>query len=182
MKSPVVVASVFEDYRRLVWSVARDWTDKFGGDLEENYQEGCVVFMRAYAALDPKRGAFSTLLTWSIKHHLSNLSARNRRKCRYNGKRTFQLSYENQWDGCPNRAENLPDPYPKVYNFDDLSEDAQMVIDLVLIAPRELKQAVDAKGGHPGNWRKVLRRYLKGLGWTGQRIANSFCEIGSVFT
>jgi RNA polymerase sigma factor (sigma-70 family) len=182
MKSPMVVASVFDDYRRLVWSVAREWTDRFGGDIEENYQEGCLAFMRAYAALDPKRGAFSTLLTWSVRHHLSNVSARDRRKCRSNGKQTLQLSYSDGRRGYSNLADNLPDPYPDVYNFDDLSEDAQMVIDLVLIAPRELKEAADRKGGHPANWRKVLRRYLKGIGWTGRRIASSFCEIGDVFT
>ena len=67
--------------------------------------------------------------------------------------------------------------------LDSLSEDAAKVVELVLNTPGDLAEMIHGKGGHPSNWRSVLRRFLRKdhqYRWSRDQINQVFDEIGQL--
>ena len=64
----------------------------------------------------------------------------------------------------------------------ELSEDAKMVVSLVLQPPAELYYESVRRGDKPRNLRSALRDYLHAIGWGLERVAESFSEIKDVLS
>ena len=65
---------------------------------------------------------------------------------------------------------------------EELSTDGKLIIQLIFDTPAELAEEIAAKGGHARNIRRTIKTYLKEIGWTYHRIAESFEEIGEVLS
>jgi hypothetical protein len=66
--------------------------------------------------------------------------------------------------------------------IEELSSDGKMIISLIFDTPAELASEIAQKGGHARNIRRTVKSYLREIGWTYNRIAESFEEIGAVLS
>jgi RNA polymerase sigma factor (sigma-70 family) len=173
--------------RREVWRICKKW----GGDFDELMSEANIAFLDAYDSFDGS----SSFATWTrqivwykcvdlIRGRLTEQAryASNpgdetvgRIPCRVNGDAT----HDRMLIEIPDR----PHSTWKVQEMlEELTEDARIVVKLVVETPAELEAIARAKGGQPRNLRSSIRSYLAEAGWTAARIAESFNEVRQVLS
>lgn len=119
-----------------------------------------ITFTEAYRSYDPKKGAsFSTWFQWLGTKRLLNL-------------------LKKKIETVPIEVD-VVDPCSSCFLdfIDELSEDAQIVVGLVLETPKELLRLIRDEWHPKRKTRDNLRRYLVGLGWSIDRVKESFGEI-----
>jgi hypothetical protein len=131
---------------------------RYGGRVSDYISLGCEVFVKAYNSWDPAKSKFSTWLYWWLRNNLWDAGKKQARE----------------------RSNQDPDmfvPSPSfMHRITELSEDAATVVNIVLTAPIEV---LHQKG--PRKYRKdKLIKLLRGMGWTVDRITESFAEIKDV--
>ena len=146
---------LYRDHENLLRKVCHQFT---GGKIEfdDLMSEAKIVFFRARKTYDPSQGAkFSTYLYTLTRNHLINLCRREQRRPTVSLDERFTASVVDQqsiWDG--------------------VSDDAHVIIDLVLEAPKELIELLTPMKG-----RAAVVRYLKQLGWSTLRVKRAVVEI-----
>lgn len=171
------IDDTYQEVVKLIYSAVWDFIRAYGGDFDEALSEANDAFMSAYAGYNPQRGEFSTLIMTSIHNRLID---GKRRQHRDNKKCRISISAEAPGGGkIEDSIESRPhEEFSKEDFFNDLSEDAKIVLDMILDPPPYIANAVQAKGDQPRNWRSTIRQHLQyKLYWDSNRVQLCFAEI-----
>jgi len=157
------------EVKPVILSAVRDICNRFGGNFDDVLSDANSAFLEAYESWEPEQSSFTS---W-LRHRIFSTAVNNlRQRCREQGRRE--------------RVEDsdIPERNQPAWNvrqvLEELTEDAALVVRLVVETPAELEAVVQAKGGQPRNLRSSLRQYLADAGWTACRIAESFNEVRKV--
>lgn len=140
-------------------------------EYKEWHGEACVAFCKAFQSFDRHKGnRFTTWLWWNIWHALSNKLQKEAPQWM-----TFRLSEKLSANLIDERQQN-----DARSNFDiqSLSDDARVVTRIVL----DTFGYVDGREEKPEEIRIALYNLLCGMGWSGQRVLESFSEIRTALT
>ena len=145
-------------------------TRRYGGDAEEYRSAADEWWMKAFERYDPAlRDSFEA---WVRTKAAMGMMEHHRREYVRNNLR-------------PRKHRDLtnhPTAVPPEFDLDEflegLSEDAKMVVLLVLDTPIDVRLNLAQRGGdEPKNYRAALREFLGDLGWSFARVMASFREI-----
>lgn len=164
----------YADVEKLIYDTAWKFRKQFGGDIDELIADANTHFMRAYTAtsFDPLKSCFTTWVRNIVWRGLlaDHTTARRRRV------RVIPTDVEFQEPAKEDRSGKIGEM------LTELSEDAKMVVSLVLQPPAELYYESVRRGDKPRNLRSALRDYLHTIGWGLERVAESFSEIKDVLS
>jgi len=136
----------------------------YGGEFDEWFAQANEVFVDAFWSYDREEGSFGNWLRRNLRWKLMDV-------VQFIAYRHKRFPYVELLDEMAT-IDNEP-----LRHLDSLTEDAQLVVQLVLDLPRTLAIEIDDRGGKPRNWRSVLRQYLLGMGWERDYIDEIFAEI-----
>lgn len=171
------VVETYDDVERLLRHVCVQFMRRNGGHLgtagdgsefDDAMSEARIAYMRAYQTWQPDGGSkFTTYLCQCVYRRLLDRYKFDRRR-----RALWQGVADPDTLGVPDRLPFDRDSFER-----HLTEDAQVVLSLVLDAPDEIAQIAMNKGGQPQNWRSTIRDYLAAMGWAARRITRTFDEI-----
>lgn len=173
----------FPAVENLLWDVAHRFRRKYGGDVQEYFAEACKAYVEVFG--DKVNGRhkegvkFSAAVGRWAWLHLTDIRRLDARKRRLNLVATASLDAPRD-DGRKWEPEDRPanNPGGKVYELlASLRGDAGVCLQLVLQAPEDLLEVVEAKGGEHRNFRSSLKDYLRDAGWAASRIAKAFADV-----
>lgn len=173
------IAETYDDVQGLIYQTVGNFHRSHGGDFEEMVCVANMVFMDVYAKFDSARGCLTTVLKTSITRRLIDHMVIGGRR----SKRTSSLDVTDEITGKTKAAlveARSEVSFSAVDYIKQMSSDAAAVLKLVLDAPAEVLQVVEARKETAAGWRKAIKTYLEGVGWSASRIAESFSEIGEV--
>ena len=127
---------------------------QFGGDYDDLFAEACLAFTRAYHTYNPERGAFTTFIWCTIKHHLIGVS--RRKKLAYRQANLDSLPCRKGFDLESLLKEMSPDAATLIWNL--LGAESQR-------KSKKKQQAVE----------KLLE-----VGWSGHRVRKAIREVQEV--
>lgn len=141
---------------------------KFVGNgltFDEALSSANEAYARAYHHYDPAAGAsFPTYIYNEVRYALLN-------RIRDDSNRCNRVAVDSRpAEAAPARA-----GYRLERLMVDLSDDARLVMRLVIDSPDELGSVLTARS--PSRSRRGLWKYLRGLGWTMGRVSESFEEL-----
>ncbi len=152
--------------RKAAWSMVRKNPTL---DLEELVAEGGLAYCEALLTHDPAKGAFSTHLTWKLRHRLG---AANSSRIDYDN-HTTDLDHAREIPGLDNPLES--DSFRA--GLEGLGTEAIEVIILILGSTGELcdftMNSVKATRGN-------IQKYLRSLKWPWRKIDATLGEIKSM--
>lgn len=159
----------YEDVQPLIDGLARTFKRRYGGDQEDLVGELSIAFLEAYESFEPEVGTFDNHMYFRGYKHLleqARISAKRRRL-----KPRVLMDLE---------ACQAPPEFNLVDFMDELSKDAQRVIRLTLRTPVSLAEEIEVRGDKPRIVRSIIRTHLLFVGWTRERIRETFAEIKTV--
>ncbi len=166
----------YEEVRALIYSQVNKFARQYGGDVDDLAGEAHVHFMQGDQTYTTGKTATGLDIDQPyhvvIKNHVwYGLFDAMRTRVRRHNMAAMQQAGETDV--------TLADRHE--FNADimaiDSSDDARLVLGLVLDPPAELHREAQAKGGEPRNVRSTVRAYLTRQGWTPERINTTFEEI-----
>lgn len=170
MKSRDAATETYTDVERLiaklVWKYSADWGPF--RDSEEIRAEANLVFVKAFHEYDRSRSEFTTCLQFKIWKWFQNRMRKHYAELHRMRMETANLNLITRKQS----RFHLPDL------IDELSSDAATIVRLIVDTPNDLRHIL--KHRHSGtaiNVRWALAEFLKDLGWTVERITESFTEI-----
>lgn len=159
-----VLSDTFEEMEGLVGYTVNRFIQEHGGQFQDCMEYAGLAFMIAWQKYDPTQGmTFASYVRYVLWHKLLDMQ-------RYSARRARRLDYEADPD-----EQHAPREFDRTAFLHMLSTDARKVVNLVLATPPGLVREIDLTT--PRSIRSVLRKHLKALGWTAERIAESFQEI-----
>jgi len=169
------VTETYQDVEMMIHKVVHTFLRKKNivqAEYEEWHSEACVAFSETFQSFDRHKGnRFTTWLWWNIWHTLSDKLQKEAPQWmtfRLSEKLSANLTDERQWKNSIRS------------NFDiqSLSDDARVVTRIVL----DTFGCVDGREEKPEEIRMALYNLLCGMGWSGQRVLESFSEIRTALT
>ncbi len=162
------------DIKKLIFDTVWKFQQQNGGDFEEMVAESNLIYMKCFISHNPNKGQFSTWLRFHLWHGLIDFRRFIREENKYI---TIQHIEE---------IENFhlypaPAHIPFWDLLSELSDDAKIIVSLILEPPGIMQSAALKKGTAPCNIKTALRIHLSYiLGWSANQIKESFEEITSV--
>ena len=166
-----VVTEVYEDVRGLVEARARRFAHRYRRDPDDAVADANLIFVELYHSHDPARSDLRQRLAYKIPLMLAE-------PVRQDNDRNAGLPRVAFNDATVGAAP-APPPFDREGFESELTDDARVVLGLLLETPADLLAAMrSARVPGPGSIRDCLRRYLSDtLGWAWNRVAESFEEI-----
>lgn len=168
--STAAIGETFLDVEHVIHEVIRRHRIKYGGDLDDLASDANALFLLAYESYDEARGSFDQWVRYFVGKQL--LTQRVKEVMR-NNRLSRVTDYDlNQYEeGGSSLAELL----------DELSEDAQTVVQLTLDPNADIRLSLLQRGARTKPtphrlWTSVVE-FLKDCDWSPERIAESFREI-----
>lgn len=158
----------YQDLQALIKSMARRFCQAYNMPLDEGLSLAHEAFLESFLSFQSNRGKFHSYVCQKI---LSKLYEWNRTTVRRNilGPRenvpmeTLTEKQQQQW---------------LVDFLDSLTEEARMVVQLVLDPPRDIIHCLIEKGdATPARWRSAIKEFLSDMGWTREQVTKTFSEI-----
>lgn len=151
---------------KLAWA----FTDRKKKDFDDCKAQANLGYAHALASYDPEQGtSFSTWVYSQVRGKL--LSRRTRLAEQYASEKQVED------DGRLDRNESPRRRHLFEAMAADLSEDARLLVEIVIDAPAEIAWAVGLGGRNPARARYSIYEYLRGTGWTFARAASAFSEL-----
>ena len=159
------VAETYKDVEKLIYSTVWQVVRRYGGHFDDLLSEANQVFLEAYESFDGS-SSFTNWLRFNVWWRLVDVQrSTHRERSRYVPVEDVDIAERTRSDW---RMQDM---------IEELTEDAALVVKLVVETPAELEQVYRAKGGEARNLRSSIRQYLIEMGWTAARIAESFVEV-----
>lgn len=133
---------------------------------EELISEAHVAFMKAYTGHDTNKGALTTKLWWELYGRFKD--ALRKEINRDNRLPTVEITDEYEIEDRDRKS-------LVTRLLEELGEDAKEIVYAVIEQPVPLSRG-------PVTAKKRLTRWFLNLGWTRQRIARAFAEIGEALS
>lgn len=137
------------------------WKDGF----DELLSTANVAYLKACETFNPEKGLFSTYLTWKLRGELNN-----------HKKMISTVTVENSDDF---QSENTTALDLSIFEqtIDNLSEEAQIIVNIVLETPIELIKIAENMWGNCKITIHSIKTYLRKKGWEYKKIINAIDEI-----
>lgn len=165
MSDPTMLEE-FSGVQLMFRTLAHRFARRHGGDPEELYALACLVFVEVRPLYDPARGA--KLSTWLYKVIWRRFSSEHR----------AGLRRRPPGDRIP--EEQAPDSGKAPLSpelREGMSAPARQVLRLALDPPPDITLEHRKALRRPGDYRRALRDFLIGMGWTRGEIYAAFAEI-----
>lgn len=163
------MTETYQDVYKLICHIVWKFQRANGGDFEEMKSIANMTFMDAFFSHDESKASFPTWLQIKIRH---SLLERMRESCKREKSTVGDKSLEDQFVIYHRPFWELTE---------ELSHDAQTIVELLWELPETLQDTMLEKGTHPRNARAALRLYLKTFfGWTEKHVVETFAEITEV--
>lgn len=167
------ITETYEDFRPLLDILAKKFKATYGGPYEDIRSDVDIFFIDAYIKHKPSRGRFEPYLSYTVWQRLFDRWVRTPA---YNNARRRRVPLDSDTPAKRSRFEDL---------LERLSDDAELVAWLVISTPIDLKLALNDLGyvltptecKSPRAIKTAVRSVLSDLGWTANRITESFNEI-----
>ncbi len=144
---------------QLCWKAQKRW----GGEFDDYLSSANVAWVNAYQKFDFSRGVkFNTYVYRAIWNALLD-------------EYSSQVKWVKNNKSMPEEVEFAEKHSRFTSLMSDMSEDARIIIQLVLEAPSDLRDLLSAK--QPQQSRQNLWAYLRGLGWSMARTVDAFSEL-----
>ena len=166
-------SETYTDVEKLIYHICNKFAAKHGGDIDDLISLANQVWCDCYAGWKSGSAPFSSYLSTCIWRRL--LGAKRR------AMRLPTVSTTGA-DGEMILESRKSSNFQMSEFVSELSQDGRTIISLIFETPAELATEIAQKGGHTRNIRKAVKDYLKTIGWTCGRIAESFEEIGAVLS
>lgn len=160
----VPISETYEDcehyLEHIVWRFHLRHGGRYGADFEEMLGEARLVFLKVYEKFEAGRGHFLAFLRTAVERRLIDLHRHEQRKsvAAVQASDTPEIFVDHQ------RSFSLSEL------LDGLTEDARLVVRLVLDTPGDFTAALGTRNRNCP--RLMVEDYLKGLGWRPMRIRN----------
>lgn len=157
------ISETYVDVERYLWDLSHQFKRQYGGDLEEIIGEARLHYVRAFRTHEQSKGGLFT--SWLRSKVWWGLLDRKRKEARHASRLT---RVDLDLDKLPSRrglASILSD---------STNEDVATLMELLRESPGELRALLRMA---PERRRNGLWDYLRGVGWTAQRIRETFEEI-----
>ena len=172
------MAEAFEDLKNMLYTLVKRFRARYRltgtrFEFDELMAEANYQFVEAWIRYDGEHGSIQT---WVYYRVWINLFEKFRRYTR-TASRTPIQTLSNKLGSCP--LDTLPNKTASAIRLvelmDELTEDAATIVKLVIDKPGYVWRAENVSSN-----KMILRSYMRQLGWSVQRINNSFEEIASV--
>ncbi len=174
------LTETYLDVENLINSIVWKFWLKYGGEKDDWQAQADYIFVKSYDSYKKQRGKFSTWLYLNIIYHLKRYYKR--------------LLKEKHIEVVDKKGNDIPyfmierkNSFSNIIDIiDEAKEDGKTLIALILDPPTEMlsvntpNNSNIKKGNHPCHMKSILRAHLLKVGWTGQRIKESFEEIGAI--
>lgn len=180
MDKRIPMTETFLEVEEMIWQCCNEFQEWYGKekpfDMDDLFSFASIKFVEAYESFDPSNGLkFTSYLGICIYRGL--LSEYVTKRSRAKNKGVVVSIDKPVGDGEANLAPTIADTFTDQSSiWHGLSEDASMIIDLVLQAPKDISDAVGISSSG-AKWKKAIKTHLKSLGWENWRIRQSFNEI-----
>lgn len=165
----MALSETYADVERLVYKTCWQFVERHGGEFDECLSIANGAYMEAYRTHTASRSRFSTWLRTCVWYALLNAEraeSRRRERTVHDNGPLLDIVAENA-DGLKRLSTDGL--------LSELGDDAATVVRITLDAGREL--AAMASFRKAPDHRSAICQYLHGVGWTMDRIAESFREI-----
>ena len=170
-------SQAYESVKELIDKTVRGFVRKYGGDYEDLRADANTAWLNGHTAWVEGRAnadKYSVeIRRWVWFELFDNYRNKNHLRSK---NRVATIG------GAIVESVAEPDTFDMNVFFDELPEEASLVVSLVFDTPEELARVIFGKGGEPRNFRSSIRDYLKGLGWTAMKINECFNEIRQALT
>lgn len=167
MASKWPVTETYNDCQRMVVGHCRMAMQRYGGDFDFWFSEANMIFMQAYHDYDDTKGTkFTTYLSYLLDKRLRSVI----RSIAIRGERETAI-HTDQPSRPPGLIEHIRD---------ELSEDANLLLAVIIDVPRDVKLAAFSEGAGRTTgerFRTGIREYLSLMGWPRKRIKRTFNEL-----
>uniref|UniRef100_A0A6M3XM79 Putative sigma-70 region domain containing protein n=1 Tax=viral metagenome TaxID=1070528 RepID=A0A6M3XM79_9ZZZZ len=152
-------------YEKLVAKLAWQRSRTTGMDFDELMAEGRLAFTESLRSYDNSKAKFSTHLTWQVRGRLSRIT-RTQNKLRTEVELNEDTMIQ---EITPERHARFTEA------MDNLSSEAQMVVQLVLNSPLEIIQSI--KKTNRGITVGLIKSFLANKGWDQTTTKSAVDEI-----
>jgi RNA polymerase sigma factor (sigma-70 family) len=159
----MTIEDLWKQYEGMVAKLAWSWVRTTGLEFEDLFSAGKVSFVRAVQSFDEDRASFSTWLYGTLRLHLR---AHVETEVRRRGQACPMVTNEDGEQSCPEIPVTDHGFRYMLLNewVKGLSEDAQLVVSLVLNSPVEAFRLTGSEP--PKMMRGCIVRGLKRKGWS----------------
>lgn len=167
-----------------IWRMAWEFVEKHGtlfGTVDDIFGELAVTFAKFYPRWNRDKAKLITHIYYRCYMRLKEIEAgrgpdgkawKDGPNASFAVKRWQMLSEgESAWEP-PDRVTN-----GFLSMWADLSDDARVIVSLVLDTPAGLARIIRDEGWSRFAFRSVIRSYLNGRGWSYDRITRTYLEI-----
>ena len=170
-----ILTETVKDEENLINKLAWKFCRSFGGRFEDIQAEANLLFVEAYNHYDETKAKLSTWLYHYIWGRLKNTLRKNRIHC-------YQLPDDRFDEDDAHLEVLLKEPASPFFELmDSASDDVRDIIQLALFPPAVPFTDKDFQMGTSYCKARVeLRSHLRNLGWTWDRIKESFTEIREI--
>jgi hypothetical protein len=166
----LAAAEAYADTHHLLDAVVLSHLRRYGGDGEEYRSEADEWWLKAFLGYDPACG--TEFRTWVRTKAALGVLERHRETYRRQN-----LLHRRHVDLTRHAEARCPE-FDMEGFLEGLSEDAQVVVRLVLERPIDIELNLLARGGPEAkNYKGAVREFLKDLGWSFNRVMETFKEI-----
>lgn len=171
MATEVVLTANYEYLYDMLKRLALRYV-RYGYDLDDLMQEACTAFLLAHIGFDRELGSYRGWVYTKVSMRLMEYHRKQTQIRQIKGKEVDVQDWWNQ--------------FWLVDFLDELGDDAKVVTKIILESPMELRLALKSrvrktwyakKEPNPRDVRGALSEVLSDIGWTKQRILDSFTEI-----
>ena len=159
----VACDETYQDVEKLIYRLAWNAVDRYGGEFDEYVSAGHLGYMKAYQTHDPSRGAFTTHLWHCVVNAITDVRRAKER------------------DGRQSLLGDGDEKLPARNGFDlgrfltELSEDAKLMVRAVVDSPGDLTLLLRTTSTR--QIRRGLYQMLKSVGWSPARIIEYQQEV-----
>ena len=165
-----IMAESFTDMNEALDKLVWKFRMRYGGEVDELRAEANLQFIYAHNKYNPESGL--SYAGWVCFRVWKCLLERVRRSARQRA-RSKDVGMENEYD-VPTRCDDIRN----VILFDQFSENAKAIVDLLLDTPDDLQTLITKRGGSMANARTGVRTYVqKTLAWSKERAIETIKEI-----
>jgi len=167
------IEETYWDVYPLIMFVSHRFRERYNGEFEEWLSEANLIFMQCYYKFDPSKGvAFNKYLTYMLNIKLTGVA------------RDFAI-HKAQAKIVWNREKDRVAPQQHLVEriWDDLSEDAKEVMQVIIDIPTDIKFTVlDRPATEPKGEKYAfcIAEFLEDTGWTLSEVLTTFREIGDL--
>lgn len=168
------ITETYQDVEKMIHKVVHTFLRRknlFEAEYEEWHAEACMAFVSAFQSFDRQLGnRFTTWLWWCIEYALSNKLRKEAPHwivSRLDEKTAVSL-VDDRYQASTESG----------FNFCSLTQDSRVVVKIVFGTFGH----VDGKKEKPEEIRLALYNLLCSMGWSVQRVFESFREIRTVLT